>query len=124
MERLNPELTDGAYYGPSRGHLQPQWARHVGMARGYGYGASMGAWVLDYAAAWAGEWGFITHSAAQYRNPAFTGDATFLRGRVADKWEERRGRRTRAVATVAVELTNQEGAVLAKGTVDVELPRE
>ena len=124
MERLNPELTDGAYYGPSRGHLQPQWARHVGMARGYGYGASMGAWVLDYVAAWAGEWGFITHSVAQYRNPAFTGDATFLRGRVTDKWEEGRGRRSRYIATVAVELANQEGAVMAKGTVDVELPTD
>jgi acyl dehydratase len=124
MERLNPELTDGAYYGPSRGHLQPQWARHVGMARGYGYGASMGAWVLDYVAAWAGEWGFITHSVSQYRNPAFTGDATFIRGRVTDKWEERRGRRSRYIATVAVELANQEGAILAKGRVDTELPTE
>ena len=57
MERVNPELTDGAYYGPSSGHLQPRWARHVGMPRGYGYGASMGAWILDYVAAWAGEWG-------------------------------------------------------------------
>ncbi len=122
MERLNPELTDGAYYGPSRGHLQPRWARHVGMARGYGYGASMGAWVLDYAAAWAGEWGFITHSVAQYRNPAFTGDATFIRGAVTDKWEERRGRRSRFIATLAVELANQDGAILAKGKVDVELP--
>ena len=124
MERLNPELTDGAYYGPSRGHLQPQWARHVGMARGYGYGASMGAWVLDYTAAWAGEWGFITHSSAQYRNPAFTGDATYIRGVVTDQREERRGRRRRFIATVSVELANQEGAVLAKAQVDVELPAE
>ena len=31
--------------------------RKVGMPRGYGYGASMGAWVLDYVAAWGGEWG-------------------------------------------------------------------
>ena len=124
MERLNPELTDGAYYGPSRGHLQPQWARHVGMARGYGYGASMGAWVLDYAAAWAGEWGFITHSVAQYRNPAFTGDATFIRGQVVDKFEERRGRRSLYIAQVSVELANQEGAILAKGKVDVSLPTE
>lgn len=124
MERLNPELTDGAYYGPSRGHLQPQWARHVGMARGYGYGASMGAWVLDYVAAWAGEWGFITHSASQYRNPAYTGDATFIRGRVTDKWEERRGRRSRYIATVAVELATQDGSIMAKGKVDVELPTE
>ena len=69
MERVNPELTDGAYYGPSRGHLQPRWAQHVGMPRGYGYGASMGAWVLDYVAAWAGEWGSITHSTRAVPQP-------------------------------------------------------
>src|SRR3546814_4469821 len=79
MGRTNPELTDGAYYGPSRGHLQPRWAQHVGMPRGYGYGASMGAWIIDYVAAWAGEWGHVTYSSAQYRNPAFTGDATYIR---------------------------------------------
>jgi acyl dehydratase len=121
MERVNPELTDGAYYGPSRGHLQPRWARHVGMARGYGYGASMGAWVLDYVAAWAGEWGLITHSRVQYRSPAFTGDATFIRGRVVDTRVERKRRH---IAVVSVELTNQDGATLCKGTADVLLPAE
>jgi acyl dehydratase len=121
MERLNPELTDGAYYGPSRGHLQPRWAQHVGMARGYGYGASMGAWVLDFVAAWGGEWALISHSVAAYRHPAFTGDATFIRGRVTDTRVERRRRH---LATVAVELTNQDDKVLARGTVDVELPAD
>ncbi len=121
MERVNPELTDGAYYGPSRGHLQPRWAQHVGMARGYGYGASMGAWILDYVAAWGGEWGFITHSDAQYRHPAFTGDATFIRGRVIDTRVERKRRH---LATVSVELTNQDEVVMAKGTVDIELPAD
>ena len=119
MERLNPELTDGAYYGPSRGHLQPRWAQHVGMPRGYGYGASMGAWIIDYVAGWAGEWGAITHSSAQYRNPAFTGDATFLSGTVVDTRVERRRRH---LVTVRVELRNQDGAVMAKATVEVELP--
>ena len=119
MERTNPELTDGAYYGPSRGHLQPRWARHVGMPRGYGYGASMGAWVLDFVAGWAGEWGFITHSKAQYRTPAFTGDATFLAGRVVDKTDARRRRRR---AHVEVTMTNQDDAVLARAEVEVELP--
>lgn len=119
MERLNPELTDGAYYGPSRGHLQPRWAQHVGMPRGYGYGASMGAWILDYVAAWAGEWGFVTHSSAQYRNPAFTGDATFLSGEVVDTRVERRRRH---LVTVRVELRNQDDAVMANATVEVELP--
>jgi hypothetical protein len=121
MERINPELTDGAYYGPSRGHLQPRWARHVGMARGYGYGASMGAWIIDYAAAWAGEWGFIIHSVAQYRNPAFTGDATYIRGQVVDTRVERHRRH---ITQIAVELTNQDDAVMAKATVDILLPTE
>ena len=121
MERVNPELTDGAYYGPSRGHLQPRWARHVGMPRGYGYGASMGAWILDYVSAWAGEWGNITHSNAQYRNPAFTGDATFLSGEVV---ETRVERKRVHVAVVTVEMRNQDDAIMAKATVDVELPAE
>ena len=121
MERTNPELTDGAYYGPSRGHLQPRWARHVGMGRGYGYGASMGAWVLDYVAAWAGEWGEIVHSVAQYRNPAFTGDATFISGEVTDKRVERKRRH---LVTVKVELRNQDEAVMCKATADVELPND
>jgi acyl-CoA thioesterase FadM len=89
------------------------------MSRGYGYGASMGAWILDYVAAWAGEWGFITHSSAQYRHPAFTGDATFLGGEVVDTRVERRRRH---VVIVAVELRNQDDTVMAKATVEVELP--
>ena len=121
MERTNPELTDGAYYGPSRGHLQPRWAQHVGMPRGYGYGASMGAWVIDYVAAWAGEWGLVTHSTAQYRNPAFTGDATFITGEVIDTRVERKRRH---LVRVKVELRNQEDAVMAKAEVEAELPSE
>ncbi|HKF32620.1 MAG TPA: hypothetical protein VKB37_09645, partial [Jatrophihabitantaceae bacterium] len=121
MERTNPELTDGAYYGPSRGHLQPRWAQHVGLPRGYGYGASMGAWAIDYVAAWAGEWGLIVHSTAQYRNPAFTGDATFISGRVVDTAIHRR--RSHRV-TIAVEMRNQAEAILATASVDVELPSE
>jgi hypothetical protein len=119
MERLNPELTDGAYYGPSRGHLQPRWARHVGLGRGYGYGASMGAWVLDYVAAWAGEWGSIVHSDAKYRNPAFTGDASLIHGSVVGTRTEKRDRQ---IATVAVEITNQKSDVMVRARVDVELP--
>ena len=121
MERTNPELTDGAYYGPSRGHLQPRWARHVGMGRAYGYGASMGAWILDYVAAWGGEWAFITHCAAQYRNPAFTGDATFINGQVTGTTVHRRRGH---VAHVAVELTNQDGAIMGRAAVDIRLPAE
>jgi acyl dehydratase len=120
LEKTNPELTDGAYYGPSRGHLQPKWAANIGMPRGYGYGASMGAWVLDYVSGWAGEHGFITHANVSYRNPAFTGDATFITGEVVEMKEERR---RVEVAVVKVTLKNQDDAVLATGMVDVQLPQ-
>jgi len=120
-ERVNPELTDGAYHGPSRGHLQPRWAQHVGMPRGYGYGASMGAWVLDYVAGWAGEWGMVASCRAQYRNPAFTGDATFLSGEVTGTTVDRRGRH---LVDIVVSMRNQDDAVLSSATVQVLLPSE
>jgi acyl dehydratase len=121
LERIDPERTDGAYYGPSRGHLQPQWARKVGMPRGYGYGASMGAWMLDFVAAWAGEWGHITHADLRYRSPALTGDASHLSGMVTDVREERRRVH---VADVEVLVRDQDERVQAKGTVSVQLPME
>ncbi|MBX3287215.1 MAG: MaoC family dehydratase N-terminal domain-containing protein [Actinobacteria bacterium] len=121
VERVNPELTDGAYYGPSRGHLQPRWAEHIGMPRGYGYGASMGAWVLDYVSGWAGEWGMVASSSSQYRNPAFTGDATILNGSVTGTRVDRKGR---CLVDVAVDVRNQLDAVLAKATVEVLLPSQ
>jgi acyl dehydratase len=116
---LDPELSDPSLHGPGRGHLNPRYAKHVGMSRGYGYGASMGAWVLDYVSAWIGEWGRITHSSAQYRTPAFTGDATFLNGRVEGKTPDGRGS---GIASLAVDLTQQDGALLARARVEVALP--
>ena len=118
--KRDPTLADGLYHGPSRGHVQEQYAQRIGMPRGYGYGASMGAWILDFVAAWAGEWGVLTHSTAQYRNPAFTGDATFITGEVVDKYMERRHAKVR----VKVELRNQDDAIMAKATVELDLPNE
>jgi hypothetical protein len=63
----------------------------------------------------------VTHSRAQYRNPAFTGDATFLTGEVTDTRVDRRGRH---LVDVAVTMANQLDAVLAKATVEVLLPSE
>jgi len=118
-EKINPENTDGAYMGPSRGHLFPRWARYIGMPRGYGYGASMGAWILDYLAGWAGEWGQVVHSNAQYRGPAFTGDITVMSGEVVDKLVDEAGRN---LVQVKVKMANQSGNSMAVATSEVELP--
>ena len=120
LEKENPELTDGAYIGPSRGHLFPRWARYVGMPRAYGYGASMGTWILDYLAGWAGEWGRIVHSNCAYRGPAFTGDITISNGTVIDKLIDDQGR---AIVQVDFKMTNQLDTTMATATAEIELPK-
>ncbi len=118
-ERNNPENTDGAYIGPSRGHLFPRWARFIGMPRGYGYGASMGAWITDYFSGWAGEWGFVRHSNCNYRSPALTGDITVTTGNIIDKFVDEDGRH---MVSVDCRMANQLGAVLATAKAEIELP--
>jgi hypothetical protein len=121
MERINPELTDGAYFGPSRGHLFPRYARMIGMPRGYGYGASMGAWILDYMGGWAGEWGQVVHCNSAYRGPAFTGDATYLTASVVDKLVDEDGRN---IVQLDCKMTNQLGATMATAKAEIELPKK
>ena len=120
MERINPELTDGAYYGPSRGHQFARWARHIGMPRPYGYGASMVSWVTDYLAGWAGEWGMVLHQNTQLRGPAFTGDTTNITGTVIDKRVDEEGR---PIVQVEGKMTNQESTTLGTLKGEIELPR-
>lgn len=117
--KINPGLGDGLVYGPSRGHVQPRYARLIGMPRGYGYGATMGAWVTDYLTNWAGEWGFLVHVNTQYRNPAFTGDATYQMAEVEAKFVDDRGRHIVQVKHV---MTNQHGTTMARGVAEIELP--
>ncbi len=119
MELENPELTDGAYYGPSRGHLFPFWARRIGMPRAYGYGASMGAWILDYFTGWAGEWGQVVHSNASYRSPAFASDATHMTGTIVDKMVDEEGRH---VVQVDCKMKTQTGTTMATAVAEIELP--
>jgi acyl dehydratase len=115
--RLDPAQADGLYRGASRGHTDERYARLIGVPRAYGYGASMGAWVLDYVSNWAGEYALIWHSNIQYRNPAFAGDVTYLIGEVIAKGPEPITGRN--LVTVMVEMTNQNGLVMAKGPVEV-----
>jgi acyl dehydratase len=121
MQLLNPELTDGAYYGPSRGHLFPRWARKIGMPRAYGYGASMGSWVTDYLSGWAGEHGMVVHSISHYRGPALSGDITIQTAEVVDKTVDEKGRH---LVHVKHKMENQKGTVLCVGTAEIALPKK
>ena len=118
--KIDPAQADGLYRGPSRGHVQPRYAQLIGLPRGYGYGASMGAWILDYLGNWLGEWGEILHSDMQYRSPAFTGDVTYLNGEVVSLHEDG----AQPIAGVKVMMTNQRDEVLASGSAELKLPTE
>lgn len=120
MQLINPELTDGAYLGPSRGHLFPHWARKIGMPRAYGYGASMGSWVTDYLAGWAGEHGRVVHSVANYRGPALAGDATVQTGEVIDKMVDEKGRH---LVQIKHTMATQTGKVMCTATAEIQLPK-
>jgi hypothetical protein len=117
---LDPTYGDGLYFGPSRGHVFTPYARLIGMPRSYGYGRTMGAWVLDYLNNWAGELGFVLHSNSRYIGPALTGDVTYLTGKVIKKEaDEASGN---GIVTVDVEMKNQEGRLMAKGPAEVQFP--
>ncbi len=121
LELDNPEMTDGAYIGPSRGHLFPRFAQQIGMPRAYGYGASMGAWILDYFAGWAGEWGMVVHSNCAYRAPSFTGDISIMNAEVVDKMTDDEGRN---LVQAKFKMTTQAGVTSATATAEIELPKK
>ena len=118
--RIDPRLRDGLYVGPSRGHIDSEKASEVGMARAYGYGATMGAWCTDYLSYWAGNDGMVRHSKASFRLPAFEGDVTYFEAEVIGKEEQSTW--GAPLVQVKVTLTNQDGGVLVDCTAEVELP--
>jgi hypothetical protein len=117
---VNPTFADGLYHGPSRGHVQQKYAQLIGLPRAYGYGASMGAWMLDYVCNWAGEWSDIMHSKVSYTTPAMTGDLTKLNGEVVAVKEDVMSKQPMCV--IQLRMTNQNDDTLAKGHVEVRLP--
>jgi hypothetical protein len=120
MLLVNPEITDGAYYGPSRGHLFPKYARKIGMPRAYGYGGAMGAWVIDFMSGWAGEHGMVVHSVANFRGPALSGDVTIQTAEVTGKSVDEKGRHLVHVKHL---MANQKGTTMATGTAEIALPQ-
>jgi acyl dehydratase len=118
--RIDPRKRDGLYVGPSRGHIDSDRASEVGMARAYGYGATMGAWCTDYLAYWAGHDGMVRHTRASFRGPAFEGDVTYFDAEIIGKdpdsaWGV-------PLVQVQLRLANQDGGVVVDCTAEVELP--
>lgn len=117
---MRPNKIGGMDRGPASGHTHASKASLVGLPRHYGYGSSMGAWVIDYVAYWAGDNGFVRHSKINYRYPTFEGDVALLNGVVEDiRWEPLLGVN---LAKIGISMVNQDDVVLASGHVEVELP--
>jgi acyl dehydratase len=119
--KIDPRLRDGLYVGPSRGHVDVEKAAKIGLSRAYGYGATMGAWVTDYVAYWAGHKGLVRYSNASYRGPAYQGDVTYLDAEVMERQEQSQW--GSPLVVLEFKMTNQDGLQLASGRVDVELLR-
>ena len=117
---IDPRKRDGLYLGPSRGHVDQAKAEQIGVARSYGYGASMAAWTTDYVSYWAGHDGLVRHTKMSFRSPALEGDVTYLDGEVIDKQLESTW--GGPLVLLKITMSNQDGAVIAEGTADVELP--
>jgi acyl dehydratase len=118
--KVDPRLRDGLYVGPSRGHVDVEKAAQVGVPRAYGYGATMGAWVTDYVAYWAGHEGFVRYSNTAYRSFAYEGDVTYLDAEVTSIQKESAW--GAPLVRLSLYMTNQETKVMATAEVDVELP--
>ncbi|MBW8486360.1 MaoC family dehydratase [Actinomadura parmotrematis] len=118
---IDPRKRDGLYVGPSRGHIDKDRAGEVGMARAYGYGATMGAWCTDYLAYWAGHEGLVRHTKADFRAPAFEGDVTYFDAEVTGKEEDSPW--GVPLVHVRLRLTDQDGGVLVTCKAEIELPR-
>ncbi|GAB2658500.1 FAS1-like dehydratase domain-containing protein [Nocardia goodfellowii] len=118
--KIDPRKRDGLYVGPSRGHTDNAKADEVGMARAYGYGATMGAWCTDYLAYWAGTDGMVRHIKSDFRLPSFEGDVTYFDAEIVGK----QALSTWGVPVVEarLRLTDQNGGVLVDSTAEIELP--
>jgi acyl dehydratase len=114
--KLDPSKNDGLYNGASRGHVNLRYARLIGMPRQYGYGASMGTYVLDYVTNWAGEAAYVEEADMRYSFPVLVGDVTYLRGEVNAVEETDDGRGS---VQVNVVMSNQDGAQLVKGRLTI-----
>ncbi|GAA0565492.1 FAS1-like dehydratase domain-containing protein [Actinomadura livida] len=101
-----------------RMHWDAEWARKVGAAERYDYGALRETWLCQLVTDWAGDASYITSLEAEHRRFNYVGDTTWLRGRVVGKTRE--GGLPRVQLSVWCE--NQRGEVTSPATATVALP--
>jgi hydroxyacyl-ACP dehydratase HTD2-like protein with hotdog domain len=108
-------LFSAATNNPHRIHYDRDYARHEGHDDVLVHGPLQGAWLHQFAQAWAGPRGRVLALAFQNRGRAFPERDLTLRGRVAGLDGD--------VASLEIELVDDTGAVLVPATARVRLPR-
>ncbi|ONH26424.1 FAS1-like dehydratase domain-containing protein [Pseudofrankia asymbiotica] len=101
-----------------RMHWDAAWARKVGAAERYDYGALRETWLAQLVNDWGGDDSWLAGMRVQHRKFNYVGDTTWLRGRVT-------GREVvgdQHIARIEVWCENQRGEVTSPGTASVVLP--
>jgi acyl dehydratase len=101
-----------------RMHWDLDWAKKVGAAERYDYGALRETWLCQLVSDWAGDDSWISHLKVQHRKFNYVGDTTWLKGRVAAK--RLAGRH--ALVDLEIWCENQRGLVTSPGHATVILP--
>jgi len=116
---IDPEFGDSLYHGAGAGHVDSKAAALRGIPRAYNAGATTCAWIVDYAANWAGEAGEVRHVSLQYRSPVLVGDVTYISAKVtALAPDEQPGF---DLVTLEVTAVDQNGKTNTRGTATVRL---
>lgn len=101
-----------------RMHWDIDWARKVGAAERYDYGALRETWLAQLVTDWGGDGCWIDALDVQHRKFNYIGDTTWLRGKVVGKRREG----PRHLVDVEIRCENQRGMVTSPGTAVVAVP--
>ena len=102
---------------PERVHWEPEFALRVGAPGAYDYGPERCSWLTHHLTNWMGDDGFLRRATCKIRRHNPEGDALFITGTVARKFEEN----GRLLVEIAQEARNQDGELSVLGTGVVEL---
>ena len=106
---------------PQRVHWDnPFTQRLLGLPGAYDLGPERCSWLIHLMTDWIGDNGFLRMIDAQYRKFNFMGDVTWIRGKVAEKFEHA----GKAYVRCAIECVNHRDEITATAVAEAELPRQ
>lgn len=99
-------------------HWDPDRARELGLPTSYDYGGMRETWLCHIVTDWMGDNAWLWKLRCEHRGFNYTGDTTWIRGRVVDKRVTERGNEV----DVQLEGVNQRDEVTTRGSATILLP--